>query len=192
MYPSATVVNPTWAGVVNSEADARHYNQHQHLNLPDKQNLFLGSSPSSYKGGKPFTFLQGDSPKLNSPSSPKVSVSQPLLRTVALSERSGGSHNMFRDRSATRDSDCALSLLSSPPTQSHTSGISLSQIVQPSSLPLVQSLGTSLHNHSIEPMESVLVASGRNINVHCPGMFHLGSDESTANDAPQTIPFQWE
>ncbi|XP_031249058.1 squamosa promoter-binding-like protein 13A [Pistacia vera] len=182
IYPSTTVVNPPWAGVVNTEGDARHYNQHQRLQLHDEQNLFLGSSPSGYKGGKQFTFLQQ-----GEQTSQEASVCQPLLRnTTALSERSGGSHNLFRDRLTTQVSDCALSLLSAPHTQ--TSGISLSQMVQP----MEQSLGPSLHNHSLEPIESVLVSSGRNANVDCPGMFHMGSDGSSADEAPQTIPFQWE
>ncbi|KAK3183164.1 hypothetical protein Dsin_030450 [Dipteronia sinensis] len=193
VYPSTNVVNPTWAGVVNTEADVRHYNQLQHSNLPDKQNLFLGSSASSYKGGKQFTFLQGYNPSLNNQPAPEVSVCQPLLRTVALLERSGSSHSMFRDRLTSRDSDCALSLLSSPQTQA--SGISLSHMVQPSSISLVQSLGPGLHNHSLDPMESVLVTSGRDANHvhHCPGMFPIESDESSASEAHQTtIPFQWE
>lgn len=181
IYPSTTVVNPPWAGVVNVEGDGMHYNQHQHLQLHDKQNLFLGSSSGGYKGGKQFTFLQqGEQTSQEAP------VCQPLLRSTALSERSGGSHNLFRDRFTTQDSDCALSLLSAPHTQS--SGISLSQMVEP----LGQSLGPSLHNHSLEPMESVLVSNGRNANVDCPGMFHMGSDGSSADEAPQTIPFQWE
>nr|AVV48335.1 squamosa promoter binding-like protein [Litchi chinensis] len=191
VYPSTNVVNTSWTAAVNTDGDARHYNQLQHSNLPDKQNLFLGSFANSYKGGKQFTFLQGDNhPSLNNQPSPEASVCQPLLRTIALSERSATSHNMFRDRLTSQDSDCALSLLSSPQTQ--TSGISLSHMVQPSSIPLVQPLGPSLHNHSLEPMESVLVASGRNVNVHCPGMFPNESDESSASEPPQTIPFQWE
>ncbi|KAK4846279.1 hypothetical protein QYF36_015326 [Acer negundo] len=187
VYPSTNVVNPTWAGVVNTEAEARHYNQLQHSNLPDKQNLFLGPSASNYKGGKQFAFLQGDNPGLTNQPSPEASVCQPLLRTVSLLERSGSSHNMFRDRLTSRDSDCALSLLSSPQTQ--TSGISLSHMVQPSSISLVQSLGPSLHNHSLDSMESVLVTSGRDANNvhHCPGMFPIESDESSANAALCTV-----
>lgn len=190
MYPSATVVKPTWTGVVNTEADARRYNEHHRLNLPDERNLFLQSPSSSYKTGKQFTFLQGDNPTFNSQTSSEASVSQPLLGTANLSDRSGASHNGFHDRSTTQDSDCALSLLSSPTTQ--TSGISLSQMMPPSSMPLVRSLGTSLHNHSVEPMESVLVSSDQDDNVHCPGVFHLGYDGSAASDTPQTIPFHWE
>lgn len=185
VYPSTNVVNPTWTSVVESSGDARHYNQFQHPNLSDKQNLFLGSSQIGYKGSKQFTFSQGDNPQ----PSPEASVCQPLLRTVPLSERSVSSHHiMFHDRLTSRDSDCALSLLSSP--QMQTSGISLSHhiVPQPSSLPLVQ-------NHSLEPMESVLVTtSGRNANLPCHGMFPIVPDESSASatEPPQTIPFQWE
>ncbi|KAK9950354.1 hypothetical protein M0R45_005848 [Rubus argutus] len=42
VYPSTTVVNPTWAGVVKAESDPGIHNQHlQH------QNMFLGSLTSS-------------------------------------------------------------------------------------------------------------------------------------------------
>lgn len=193
VYPSTNVVNPTWAGVVNAEADARHYNKHQQLHSPEKQNIFLGSSPSSgYKVGKQFPFLQGDNPSLNNQTHQEASICQPLLKTISLSESSVRGHNMFYDRLTTRahDSDCALSLLSSP--QAQTSGISLNHIVQPSSIPLVQPLGPGLNKHSFEPMDSVLVSNSRDVSVHCPGMFHVGSDESSSgNEAPQTLPFHW-
>jgi hypothetical protein len=102
-------VNSTWSGVANTEADGGHYNLHQ---LPDKQNLFLGSYSNSYKGGKLFPFLQCDNPCLNNQTS-EASVCLPLPRAIAFPGSSGASsHSMFCDRLATQvqDSDCALSL----------------------------------------------------------------------------------
>lgn len=99
---------------------------------------------------------------------------------------------MFCDRltSQIHDSDCALSLLSSPQTQ--TSEIGLRHIVQPNSISLVQPLGPSIHGNSLEPIDSVLVSNGSDADVHCPGMFQMGSDGSQGNEAPQTLPFRWE
>ncbi|GAV90344.1 SBP domain-containing protein [Cephalotus follicularis] len=189
VYPSTTVGNHTWSGSIDTKANAIHYNQLQHLHLPDKQNQFAGFS-SSYAGGKQFTFLQGDDCSPNNQTPPEASDCQPLLRTIALSESIQGGHSMFCDRLTTRadDSDCALSLLSSPQTQS--SGINLSHMVQSSSMPLVPPLNQSLHNHSLESSDSVLVPTGRDDRVQCPGMFHMGSG-SSVNEA-QTLPFHWE
>ncbi|XP_022776224.1 squamosa promoter-binding-like protein 13A [Durio zibethinus] len=190
VYPSTTVVKPTWPGVANSETKSRLLNQQQQLHSPGKQNLILGSSSSNYRG-KQFTFLQGENITLQSQTPPEASVCQPLLRAVPFSEGSGGSHSMFCDRLTTpvQDSDCALSLLSSPQTQ--TSGISLRNMVQPHSFPLVQPLGPSLQNRVLEPMDSV-VANGRDPVVHCPTTFHMGSGGSSGSEAPQTLPLHWQ
>lgn len=212
VYPSTTVVNPTWAGVVKAEVDTGLHNQHLQLPLIDKQNMFLGSSTSTsstYKGGKQFSLFQS-SPLHNQTSHHGASVCQPLLNTISFSETGGGAKSkMFCDRPTTQihDSDCALSLLSSPQTQ-QTSEIGLRHVVQqPNSISLMQQrLGPgSLHgNNSIEPMDSVLVSNGSEANVHCPGMFHIGSDGSLGNNqqhqhqhqhqhqAPQTLPFHWQ
>ncbi|PQM36666.1 squamosa promoter-binding-like protein 13A [Prunus yedoensis var. nudiflora] len=211
VYPSTTVVNPTWAGVVKAEADTSLHNQHLQLPLIDKQNMFLGSSTStssSYKGGKQFSLFQS-SPLHNQTSHHGASVCQPLLNTISFAETGGGAKSkVFCDRLTTQihDSDCALSLLSSPQTQ-QTSEIGLRHMVQqPNSISLMQQrLGPgSLHgNNGIEPMDSVLVSNGSEANVHCPGMFHMGSDGSLGNNqhqhqhqhqhqAPQTLPFQWQ
>ncbi|OMP07708.1 Transcription factor, SBP-box [Corchorus olitorius] len=193
VYPSTNVVKPTWPGVTNSQTDSRHLNQQQQLYSHEKQNLVVGSSSSNYRAGKQFTFLEGDNNTPQNQTLPATSICQPLLRPEPFSEGSGGSsHNMFSDRLATpvQDSDCALSLLSSPRTQ--TSGISLSSMVQPQSFPLVQPLGPSLQNHVTEPMDSVVVANGRDQTVHCPGMFHIGSGGSSGTEASQTLPFHWQ
>ncbi|XVF08676.1 hypothetical protein REPUB_Repub07fG0023600 [Reevesia pubescens] len=185
-YPSTTVVKPTWPGVTNSETESRHLNQQQQLHSPEKQNLVLVSSSSNYIGEKQFTFLQGKNNTLQS--QPEASVCQPLLRAASFSEGTGSSHSMFCDRLTTtpvQDSDCALSLLSSPRTQ--TSGISLSNMVQPHSFPLVQPVGSSLRNHIMEPMDSVVIANGKDTTVHYPGMF----GGSSGSEAPQTLPFHW-
>ncbi|KAG6633379.1 hypothetical protein CIPAW_12G044600 [Carya illinoinensis] len=196
VYPSTTMVSPAWAGVLNTAADARLQNQQQQLWLLDKEKHFLGSSPSTYStnhlGGKQMSFLQGGSTLLNHHSSLEAPVCQPLLKTIALSESGGARSKMFGDRLTTQvhDSDCALSLLSSPQAQS--SGLALNREVHPNSVSLVQPLGSSLHGNSLDPMNSVLMSSGSDSKVHCRGRFHMGSEESQVNETPQTFPFNWE
>lgn len=217
VYPSTNVINPTWAtGIVKTEPDPGVHN----LQLPliDKQNMFLGSSVSTsssgYKGGKQFSLFQ------SSNSSPLhhnhqtshhhgTSVCQPLLNTISFSETASGGggttkSKMFCDRLTTQihDSDCALSLLSSPQTQ-QTSEIGLRHTVQqPNSISLMQQRlgpnGLRRNNSSMEPMDSVMVSNGSgDANVHCPGMFRLISDGSQGNgnqhhQSPQTLPFHWQ
>ncbi|KAG6634917.1 hypothetical protein CIPAW_11G005400 [Carya illinoinensis] len=196
VYPSTNMVSPAWAGVLNTAADARLHNQQQQLQLLDKEKLFLGSSPSTsstnYMGGKQLSFLQGGSTILNNQSSLEAPECQPLLRTIALSESGGARSKMYGDRLTTRvhDSDCALSLLSSP--QSQSSGLALGHMVHPNSVSLVQPLDSSLNGNNLEPMESVLISNGSDSNIHCQGMFHMASEESPANETPQTFPFHWE
>jgi hypothetical protein len=68
----------------------------------------------------------------------------------------------------------------------------LSHVMHPNPASLVQPLGPSLHGDSLEPMDSVLVSNGNGNNVHCQGMFLMGSDGSqAANETPQTLPFHW-
>ncbi|NP_001313991.1 squamosa promoter-binding-like protein 13A [Gossypium hirsutum] len=178
VYPSTSVVKTTWP-------ESRYLNLKQ---PPAKQNLLLGSSSSNYREGKQqCSFLQG---KNQTPA--KASICQPVLGGVApFSEGNGGCRSMLCDRLTTqvRDSDCALSLLSSPLL--HTSGIGLSNMVQPQSFPLVQSLGPSLQDHIIEPMGSV-IANGRETTVHGSGMFHMGSGGSSASEPPENLGFNWQ
>ena len=192
VYPSTNVVNAAWAGVLNPAADARLHNQQQQLQLMDEQKLFLRSSPStsSFIGGKQLSFLHGGSTTLNNHSSHEAPVCRPLLRTIALTESGGARTKMYCDRLTSRvqDSDCALSLLSSPQSQTSRLGFT----AHPNSVSLVHPLGPSLHGNSLEPMDSVLVSSGSDSNVHCQAMFHMGSDGSQANGTPQTLPFHWE
>ncbi|EEF51759.1 squamosa promoter-binding-like protein 13A isoform X2 [Ricinus communis] len=186
VYPSTTVVSSAWSGVVNTEADAAgRYSVQQRMNMIGKHSPFFGSSlssssSSSYKGGKQLPFLQVDnnhSPLNHQTASPPpplshaASICQPLLRSITMDESSViSSYSMFCDKLAptttqVRDSDCALSLLSSAKAQ-----ISGNHMLQPNSVPLA---------HSAEPMDSVLVSNGRDA-------------WSSTDNAPQTLPFNWE
>ncbi|XP_050375541.1 squamosa promoter-binding-like protein 13A [Argentina anserina] len=214
VYPSTTVVNPTWAGVVKSEADTGLHNQHlQH------QNMFLGSSTSSssYNNGvgnkQQFALFQ--SSNNNQPHG--VSVCQPILNTVSMSDSASSvaaasvKSKMCRDRLTTRirpDSDCALSLLSSPQTQHQTSDLGLRHMMeQPGLISLMHHHrlglhGNNINSNNIEPMDSVLVSRGSSDDAHnvhhSSGMFNMGSGESQGNhhhhhhQSSQTLPFHWQ
>lgn len=201
VYSSTAVVSPAWStGLVTSCADASLHNHNQHHqqvhNLVDKQDLFLGSSPSSYKEGnnKLFAFLHGDNATLNNnqnlPLPAANSACQTFLRTNPLSESGVVRSKVFCDSlaSSVHDPPRALSLLSS----SQTHGNGLSQMVQqPHTMSLMQPLGLSLHGYnSLESMDRVLVPNGSD---HCSSMYdNIGSDGSQGNEAPRLFPFQWE
>ncbi|KAF2311518.1 hypothetical protein GH714_024518 [Hevea brasiliensis] len=179
VYPTTTVVSPTWSGIVNGEVDAStHFGLQQQMHIPGKQNLFFGSSSSGSNklGWKQFPFFQVDKPPTSSTPSPphEAFICQPLLRNkIPLSDSSvAGSYSIFCDRLATitqvQDSNCALSLLSSTQTQTYGN-----HIVQPNSIPLV---------HPMDPMDSVLVSKDR----------HGGSSWSSGSRPSHTLPFNWE
>ncbi|KAI4336340.1 hypothetical protein L6164_014878 [Bauhinia variegata] len=194
VFPSTAVVNPSWSGVVTSCTDAarlQSQSQHQQVHLVDKQELFLGSSPtaSSYKEGKQLAFLQGDNPRVNNQNPPlaaAASVCQTLLRSSPLSESNGiGSgvrSKMLCDSvtSSVQDPHCALSLLSSPHT--HTTGNGLNQMVQ-------QPLGLSLHDNNLDSVDQVLVSNATDTSVHCPPMY---GSQGQGSETPHPFPFHWE
>ncbi|KAL6182646.1 hypothetical protein ACLB2K_044061 [Fragaria x ananassa] len=213
VYPSTTVVNPTWAAVVKAEADTGHHNQHlQH------HNMFLGSSTrssSSYnKGGankQQFTLFQSS----NNNQTHGASVCQPLLNTISMSDTASSGaaasakSKLCHDRLTTtrilHDSDCALSLLSSPQTQQQTSELGLRHMMQqPNTTSLMHHhrLGFHRNNNSnnIEPMDSVRVSHGSSDDAHnvhqSSGIFHMGSDGSQQGNhhhqGSQTLPFHWQ
>ncbi|BAT73118.1 hypothetical protein LR48_Vigan11g010200 [Vigna angularis] len=185
VYPSTTVMNPTWGGIVAS-GDVRIHGHNQ------QGELFLGTSPTGYKEGKQLAFLQGDHTLNNqSPHLAGASVGQAhmFLRTGPYSESSGLRCKMLCDSltSSVHDSSSrALSLLSSP--QPHSPGNGLSQIVNPHS-PLMQPLGLSLHDgNSLGPVDPVL---GLNGSDHSSSMYNIGSNGSQGNEASPVFPFQW-
>lgn len=171
VYPTTAVGNPTWAGVVNPEPEAALYARHQHL---------YGSSSSIYGGGKQIKFLQGHNPVLSSQMSAESSVCQQLPRTIVSSDSGGLGRNMFYDRLVS-ESDCALSLLSSP--QMQTSGTNFSHLAHQNS---------HRGNHSLELLDSVRISSGSGRNTNSQGLFHLGSEGRQRNEASQVIPFHWD
>lgn len=197
VYPSTAMAHPAaW----NAEVRLHHNPHHQLHHLIDhKQDLFLGSSSSSYSEAsnndnsintnkQQLACLQGDNSASmeNNQSNnqqalpPPASVCPTFLRPTPLPAAPlyGGDHH---------DSHCALSLLSSPQTR-HTSGNGLSQVVQShqhqQAMSILQQqqnqpLGLSLHDHSLEAMDPVL-------GHHCPTMYNMNETP------PPPFPFHWE
>ncbi|KAF8694945.1 hypothetical protein HU200_038052 [Digitaria exilis] len=136
---------PSWSGVIKSE-DSSYYTHHQVLSTRPH---FAGSAYSS-KEGRRFPFLQdGDQVSFGGAGAASLEVSstavyQPLLKTVAPPE-SSSSNKIFSDGLApVLDSDCALSLLSSP---ANSSSVDVSRMVRPTEhIPMAQPLVPSLHH----------------------------------------------
>ncbi|KAF9618148.1 hypothetical protein IFM89_000551 [Coptis chinensis] len=198
--PSATVVNAPWKAVVKTEEDTALYDDHPSLHYADRQNPFSGSFSGSYKGEKHYPFMSINNPAVGNRPLGEVSVCQPLINTIASSQSGRVSRKMFSN-GLTRvlDSDCALSLLSSPPTQ--TSGINMSHLVQPDSIPIAQPLVPGLQYHCLgdyhsqgiegEPTGTVLVSDTHDSDIRCHGVFYMGANESSQNGVQQRLPFTW-
>ena len=173
--PTTSMMNPNWgAGIVKTEEGTTPYDQHQQLPLLEKHRHLGSSSSSFYKGGKQLSFFEDEQLSLSN-----HATSEPVA-----------SHGckMFY-------SDCALSLLSSPQTQSP--GIGLSHMVQPSSPALAQpSSAPRLHYNDDNQTTGFGPISGAAgvADVHCHGVFHMGSDGSSSpgNEAPQRLPYFWD
>ncbi|KAK7302310.1 hypothetical protein RJT34_13196 [Clitoria ternatea] len=196
VYPSTAVANPSWSGgLVTSSADARLHNHNHNHNQHQQQDLFLGSSQTSYKPGKQVAFLHSSNhpstAALNNQQTPHFAAA-PVCQTVIRSSPASESCGVVRSKmlcesrtSSVHDSPCALSLLSSSSTSARN-GLNqmMQQQQQPSTMSLMQPLGLSL-----ESVDPVLVPNG---SEHCSSLYSLGSDGSQCSEAPQLFPFQWE
>ncbi|XP_040383240.1 squamosa promoter-binding-like protein 18 isoform X2 [Oryza brachyantha] len=170
----------SWSGIIKSE-ETPYYSHHHHHQVMSSRPHFVGGSPSSSptaaafsspKEGRRFPFLhEGDQISFGgaAAASLEISVCQPLLKTATAAAvappppppESSSSNKMFSDGLTTRhhhhhhqvlDSDCALSLLSSP---ANSSSVDVSRMVQHPSpaaaaehhhhIPVAQPLVPNLH-----------------------------------------------
>ncbi|KAK4597590.1 hypothetical protein RGQ29_015206 [Quercus rubra] len=193
IFPQGAVVSSPWTGAVKAESDAAAlYNSYPQLNYSDRKNsINPGSLYDNYKGGKQFPFSQGSSSSLLG-----ASISQPLLDANFASSNDSRSQKVFSNGlNQVIDSDCALSLLSSTPTE--TRQVGLSHMVQSNPIHTGQSLVPSLHYNGfgMEVKENSSALGSSNTNIHCQGMFSIGphdSDGSSATGPNQTLSFLWE
>ncbi|MQM13218.1 hypothetical protein Taro_046142 [Colocasia esculenta] len=209
MFP-ATTPEANWAAVVKTEEDVL-YAHNSPLHFIDKQQHFPGSFCRGYKEERPFPFFQENDSALGNRTI-DTTVCQPLLNTISSSESS--SNKLFSNGlTQALDSDCALSLLSSP---TQTSSINLGHMLPADRIPMGQPLVSSLHqygglshySHSQasntvsstgfscsgaedEQVGTVLVSDASDVDLHCQGIFQLGVD-GTSGGASQAIPFSWQ
>ncbi|KAJ6837216.1 uncharacterized protein M6B38_121745 [Iris pallida] len=212
IFPTS-VSDTTWPVIEKAEdLYTRHLPMHfinrQHHHFP------AGSFTLNFKEGRRFPFLQ-DGERTNTTLEP--SVCQPLLKSIASAESSSSSSKIFHDGlTQVLDSDCALSLLSSPP---QTSAMNFGQINVPSSnripigqplLPYGGSLGlgrfsgshqgsshVSTTGFSCSGMEdenvgsTVLVSDGSDSEMNCQVLFGVGG-EGSSDGGSQVLPFSWQ
>ncbi|KAJ7004631.1 squamosa promoter-binding-like protein 16 [Populus alba] len=186
---STSVMSTVWTGAAKAESDPMLNTSQSSMNFGGRKNLFPGSLSSNYKEGKQFPFLQGTSSTI-----PGDSVHLDANSTLG---SSGNSQKLFSDGlNRVIDSNRALSLLSSPPSE--TREIGLSDMMQPDLNSPAQSLIPSLNYNALgmesEPARSVLVSDGSsgNANLNCQHMFQIEPDRSSANGSHQTLSFSWE
>lgn len=207
IFPTTSVVSSGWDSAVKVPNDPMHYNTHPQLNFIDRKDSFLGSFSQSYGGGggggggKQFPFLT----TAVSAHTESSSVCQPL--SDSLKNGGGSSRKLFSDGSNrvvnnNNNSGCALSLLSTPSTES-SRDIGLTRMVIPhdSNPQTQQSLFSRAQHYNnssgLDGMQigSSLTADGSSSstsNIYCQGMFQIEHDGSSPNGSQQTISFSWE
>ncbi|WOK99340.1 hypothetical protein Cni_G08052 [Canna indica] len=205
----APPAEPKWSGIVKNEEDAL-YTHHSPLHFINSQQHIPGSFSHSYKEGKQFPFLHDGKAAFNRTSLEPSSICQPLLKTVSSIESSSGGKIFSDGLTQVLDSECALSLLSSP---TQTSSINVGQMLPAGRIPIGQPLVSGLHYSSLDPYtdsqapRNVLptefscsrvedehvggvVVSDTDADLHCQGMFHVG-EEGSSDGVSGTLPFSW-
>lgn len=159
------MVTSAWAGAIKANTDSLLYESHS--------NSFPRSFSISYKGEKQFPFFRGTDLTL-----PEAAIRQPVNEQKIFSD---GFNRVV-------ESNCALSLLSSPTP----AGTRESRMVQPGSSPLAQSMIPGHHYNGPQGMEGEGVGSVLGSTLHCQGIFQSALDGPSVTEAPQTIPFSWD
>ncbi|KAF0914432.1 hypothetical protein E2562_028515 [Oryza meyeriana var. granulata] len=161
---------PSWSGIIKSEEPPYYSHHHHHHQVMSSSRPHFVGSPSSAtttfspKEGRRFPFLhEGDQISFGASavSTLEISVCQPLLKTTAVAPpppESSSSNKMFSDGLTTHhqvlDSDCALSLLSSP---ANSSSVDVSRMVQQPSPAAAAAAEHHHHHHHHIPMAQPLV-----------------------------------
>ncbi|CAD5192332.1 unnamed protein product [Musa acuminata subsp. malaccensis] len=200
-----------WTRTVKTE-DATPYTPSQFIN----HQHFPRSSYNFSKGRNQIPFIQDTKTAMDIKSTLQTSVGQLNPRTTTPSGSSGGSSSskMFNNGlTQVFDSDCALSLLSSP---TQTSDVSLSHMVPPADRipmgqPLVSSLqyGSLMHQSLLQAPDNVtptgfscagmedqhtgtfLVPDHANdVEINCQNIYHSGC-EGSSDATCQTLLFSW-
>lgn len=184
------------AGAAKPEYDMVLYNSYSQSSGTRKNDSFTGSLSRSFSGAKELSFLQGSSCSL-----PQAVISQPHLDSNPASGSSCGhsqkmySEWLYRDKDDI-ESNCALSLLSTTPTDT-CKEIGFGHMVQQSnsdSTRLAQPLIPSFHHGGIgmvgEPLVTSALASdgSESGNLRCQQMFLIRPDESSSRSHRHSSP----
>lgn len=207
--------------MIKSE-DSSPYYTHQVLNNNNRPH-FAGSTSTYSKEGRRFPFLhEGD--QMSFSTGVEIPVCQPLLKSVVAppppESSSSNNNKMFSDGQLTHalDSDCALSLLSSP---GNSSSVDVSRMVRPTEHipPVSQHLVPNLQfassswfacsqassgggvsaaaGFAFPSMDSTqlntagLVPNSNDHEMNCHGIFHVGAEGSSDGTSPP-LPFSWQ
>ncbi|XP_072992371.1 squamosa promoter-binding-like protein 16 isoform X1 [Typha latifolia] len=209
-YP-ATTLEPNWTEIIKSEDCSFSINAGP-LRLNDRQH-HLGNSTSSYSKERRFPFLQDTDATFSCGVTLQATARQSLLKTVIPSESSSTRKMFSNGLTPVLDSDCALSLLSSP---TQTSAITIAQMVQPSEqIPISQPVVSNLRygnlaqfshaqaSNGVSPTEfsclkvederanTILVSNANNAELHYHDIFPVGG-EGYAGGTSQALPFSWQ
>ncbi|XP_015894287.1 squamosa promoter-binding-like protein 16 isoform X2 [Ziziphus jujuba] len=182
-------------GDVKIENETMLFDSHSQLGGNKKQS-FPEFMTQIYKGGKQLSSLQSTN---CNPTLPEASVcSQQHLNANSAFWNAGNNQKVFpnwlyRDSS---ESDCALSLLSSTPTD-NTKEIGLSHFMGSNPIPQAQPLIPSMHYNGLEmvgePATSILFTDGSDsANFHCQEMHKIRPDGSSSSGPHQKLSFSWD
>ncbi|KAJ4830276.1 hypothetical protein Tsubulata_021750 [Turnera subulata] len=184
---STSNTSSAWSATVKVEDEPMLYSSQTSLSFGERKNTFHGSLSHSHKGGKGFPFSQGTT---SQPPQSSPDVGNSIIRNSCASQKmySEGPRQVL-------DSNRALSLLSSPPSQ--TREIGLHQMVQtglnPSAPCLIPSLNYSVLGMGSDSAESGLVSDGSGTaKLHGQNVFQIGPDGSSATGTHQTLSFSWK
>ncbi|XP_073002739.1 squamosa promoter-binding-like protein 16 [Typha latifolia] len=196
-YPS---IFPTanWSSIIKTEEDAQ--NNDPSLHFAERQQPFSISFSDNTKERRPFSFLHNNGNVLSG-------------RTTLQASAGSSSSRIFQDRlMGALDSDCALSLLSSPTPNSFASA---DQMLLPADrVPVGQSLVSGLQYSVLgrysgsrasntcsstrfscsdivdKHLGAVLESDACNGDLHHHDLFHVGG-EGSSDGTPQSLPFCW-
>ncbi|CAM0952250.1 unnamed protein product [Alopecurus aequalis] len=220
----------SWSGIIKTEDTNPYYTTHHQVQLSSRQN-FAGSTSSSYSkegGGRRFPFLH-DVDQLSFSTGAEIPVCQPLLKAAMAppppESSSSNNNKMFSNGRLTQhhmlDSDCALSLLSSPANSSSVV-VDVSRMVRPTEhvpsstaaqqqhlVPNLQQFGSSswfacsqasspaaagfaFPGMESEQLNTALVPSSNDNDMNCHhGIFHVGAEGSSDGTSP-SLQFSWQ
>lgn len=187
MYQTTSLTNPLWTGMVKSEVEPMYPTRHS--TLIHNQNPFPESSSGTQKitsKQQQFSLFHNNGSSSGSGSHLKLNHQTSPPKLLSFETNSSNYEKLFCEGyppPVRVQSDCALSLLSSSPSQ--TSCTTLNHVMHPSTNSFSVT-PNQLDHHSVGygGLESIMDPNANN--------FHHNHHTSRDNEPPQTLPFYWE